>query len=353
MSSAAYRLAALAAVVLPLLGPPARAAEVVTLHETGSTLMYPLLQQWVARYRSVAPNVRITVAATGSGAGITEAIAGRAQFGASDAYMTDEQMNASPGILNIPLAVSSQLVAYNVPGLSGATLRLDGPTLAGIYTGAIGMWDDPAIGNMNQGVKLPHRPIVPIHRSDSSGDSFIFSQFLTYSTNSWEFGPSFGTDIAWPAVPGALGATDNGGMVKAAAGTPYSIAYVGSSYFREIAAAHLGVATLKNQAGNFVDANPRSIRLAAAVLGSRTPQDERLSLVFAPGADSYPLVNYEYAVVAAKQPNPATAAALRDFLLWAIGAGEGNDQRELDPLHFVTLPEYVRALSDAQIRRID
>jgi phosphate transport system substrate-binding protein len=314
--------------------------------------MFPLLEQWAARYRSAAPNVRITIAATGSGAGITEAIAGHAQLGASDAYMTDEQMNASPGILNIPLAISSQLVVYNVPGLGGATLRLDGPTLAAVYTGTIRNWDDPAIAGMNPGVKLPHRTIVPIHRNDSSGDSFIFSQFLTYSTDSWEFGPSFGTDIAWPDVPGALGATSNDGMVKAAAATPYSVAYVGGSYFREIAAAHLGVAALKNQAGSFVDANPRSIRLAAAVLGSRTPQDERLSLVFAPGADSYPLVNYEYAIVAAKQPNPATAAALRDFLLWAIGAGEGNDQRELDPLHFVTLPEYVRALSDAQIRKI-
>jgi phosphate transport system substrate-binding protein len=346
-----FRTAALVAAILPALAPAARGAEVMTLHETGSTLMYPLLQQWVARYRVAAPNVHITIAATGSGAGIAQALAGRVQFGASDAYMTDEQMSAKPGMLNIPLVISSQLVTYNVPGLS-APLRLDGPTLAGVYTGKIRNWDDAAIAAMNPGVKLPHRPIVPIHRSDSSGDSFIFSQFLTYSRESWEFGPSFGTDVAWPAVPGAQGAKGNAGMVKAAAATPYAIAYVGSSYFREIAAARLGTALLKNQAGNFVAANPTTVRLAGAELGSRTPPDERLSLVFAPGTHSYPLVNYEYAIVAAKQPNPATAAALRDFLLWAIGAGEGNDQKALDPLHFVTLPEYVRALSDAQIRKI-
>jgi phosphate transport system substrate-binding protein len=351
--AAALRAAALAAALVGAFAPAARGADVVTLHESGSTLAYPLLQQWSARYRGAKPDVRITLAATGSGTGIAEAIAGRVEFGVSDAYMTDEQMNASPGILNIPLAISSQLVAYNIPGLNGAPLRLDGPTLAAVYTGKVRYWDDPAIAAMNAGVKLPHQAIVTIHRSEGSGDSFIFSQFLTYSTDSWEFGPSFGTDIAWPNVPGAIGARGNAGMVKAAAATPYSVAYIGGSFFREIAAAHLGTAILKNQAGNFVEASPKTIRVAAAELGARTPHDERLSLVFAPGADSYPLVNYEYAIVAAKQPNPATATALREFLLWTIGAGEGNDQKALDPLHFVTLPEYVRALSDAQIRKIE
>jgi phosphate transport system substrate-binding protein len=313
--------------------------------------MYPLLRTWTQQYLSASPNVRISIAATGSGAGIAQAIAGSVQFGASDAYMTDEQMAASPGMLNIPLAVSSQLVAYNLPGLSGA-LKLDGPTLAGIYTGSVRSWDDGAIAAMNPGVKLPHQAIVPIHRNESSGDSFIFSQYLTFSTDAWEEGPSYGTDVAWPAVPGAMGATGNDGMVKALAATPYGVAYIGSSFFGEIAAAHLGVASLKNQAGNFVAPSARSVRLAAAELGARTPKDERLSLVFAPGADSYPLVNYEYAIVAAKQPDPATAAALREFLLWAIAEGQGNDQRVLDPLHFATLPEAVRALSDAQIRKI-
>lgn len=315
--------------------------------------MYPLLEKWTTQYRGADPNVRITIAATGSGAGIAQAVAHQVQFGASDAYMTDEQMDASPGMLNIPLAISSQLVTYNIPGLGAAPLRIDGPTLAGIYTGTIRNWDDAAIVAMNPGAKLPHRSIVPVHRSDSSGDSFIFSQYLTFSTDAWEFGPSYGTDIAWPAVPGAVGATGNAGMVKANAATPYSIAYIGGSFFREVAAAKLGTALLKNQAGNFIAPTPQTVVIAAAALNSRTPRDERLSLVYAPGANSYPLVNYEYAIVAAKQPDPATAAALRAFLLWAIGAGEGNSPKALDPLHFATLPEYVRALSDAQIREIN
>jgi phosphate transport system substrate-binding protein len=336
---------AVAAIVAP-------AAGAVTLKATGSTLMYPLINTWMQQYRSTSPGVRITMAATGSGAGIKAAIAGAVQFGASDAYMTDDQMSASPGMLNIPLAISSQLITYNVPGLNLTSLKLDGPTLAGIYTGSVRSWDAPAIVAMNPGVKLPHQDIIAIHRNDSSGDSFIFSQYLTFSTDSWEDGPSFGTDVAWPAIPNAKGATGNDGMVKTLAATPYGIAYVGGSFFGQVAGAHLGTAMLKNQAGNFVSPNPGNVRVAAAALDTRTPKDERLSLVFAPGANSYPLVNYEYAIVAAKQPDPATAAALRNFLLWAIDDGHGNDQKLLDPLHFATLPEAVRALSDAQIRKI-
>ena len=348
----AIRTLACTVAVTTLAAPAAGAAGPVTLKATGSTLMYPLLNRWMQQYRGMTPNVHITVAATGSGAGISQAIAGAVQFGASDAYMTDEQVAASPGMLNIPLAISSQLVAYNLPGMNGSALKLDGPTLAGIYTGSVRSWDDTAIAVMNPGVKLPHQTIVPIHRQDSSGDSFIFSQYLTFSTDSWEFGPSFGTDVAWPAVAGAKGAIGNDGMVKLLASTPYGIAYIGGSFYGQVAAAHLDTAMLKNQAGNFVAPNARTVRLAAAELGPRTPKDERLSLVFAPGAGSYPLVNYEYAIVAAKQPDPATAAALRQFLLWTIDAGHGNDQKVLDPLHFATLPEYVRALSDEQIRKI-
>lgn len=349
----AFRIIASSAVVSPLVASAAQAAATVNLNATGSTLMYPLLTTWIRQYRRDSPNVRIAMTATGSGAGIAKAIAGSVQLGASDAYMTDEQMSANPGMLNIPLAISSQLIAYNVPGLNGAALKLDGPTLAGIYTGSVRSWDDPAIGAMNPGVKLPHKTIVPIHRSDSSGDSFIFSQYLTFSTDSWEDGPSYGTDVAWPAIAAAKGAPGNAGMVKLLAATPYGIAYVGGSFFGEVAQAHLGTAMLKNEAGRFMAPSPQSVRAAAADLYPRTPKDERLSLVFAPGDDSYPLVNYEYAIVAAKQPDPAKAGALRDFLLWTIDEGRGNDQQLLDPLHFATLPEFVRALSDAQIRRID
>jgi phosphate transport system substrate-binding protein len=330
----------------------APAAGAVTIKATGSTLMYPLINTWTQQYRGTSPGVRITIAATGSGAGIKGAVTGAVQFGASDAYMTDEQISANPGMLNIPLAISLQLVTYNVPGMNAASLKLDGPTLAGIYTGSVRSWDDAAIVAMNPGVKLPHQTIVPIHRNDSSGDSFIFSQYLTFSTDSWEFGPSFGTDVSWPSVPGAKGATGNDGMVTTLAATPYGIAYVGGSFSGQIATARLGTAVLKNQAGNFAAPSPRTVRVAAAQLGPRTPKDERLSLVFAPGAESYPLVNYEYAIVAAKQTDPATAAALRAFLLWSIDEGHGNDQKLLDPLHFASLPEYVRALSDAQIRKI-
>lgn len=348
----AVRAVAFSLAATMLTSAPLLAAAPVTLKATGSTLMFPLLSAWTRQYSSQSPNVRISIAATGSGAGISQAISGAVQFGASDAYMTDEQMSAHPGMLNIPLAISSQLVAYNVPGLNGASLKLDGPTLAGIYTGKVREWDDQAIAAMNPGVHLPHQAIVPLHRNDSSGDSFIFSQYLTFSTDAWEDGPSYGTDIAWPSVRGGKGATGNTGMVKTLAATPYGIAYIGGSFFREVAAAHLGTAMLKNESGKFVSPNPHTVQAAAAQLNARTPKDERLSLVFAPGDESYPLVNYEYAIVAAKQSNPALASALRAFLLWTIDDARGNQARVLDPLHFAALPEYVRALSEEQIQKI-
>ena len=157
----------------------------ITLHETGSTLLYPLFELWVRDYSSIAPGVTLTAAATGSGAGEEQVIGGQAQIGASDAYMSDEQVAQNPEIKNIPLAISAQTVNYNIPGLNGTGLKLDGPSLAGIYAGRITQWDAAPIGEMNPGVKLPSQTIAPIRRADASGDTFIFTQFLDFSTQSW------------------------------------------------------------------------------------------------------------------------------------------------------------------------
>jgi phosphate transport system substrate-binding protein len=274
------------------------------------------------------------------------------QIGASDAYMTDAEMKENPNVVDVPLAISAQTVNYNLPGVGRSSLRLDGPALAGIYSGSIRYWDAEPIVALNPGLRLSHDEIVPIRRSDSSGDSFIFSQYLTFSTPSWESVQGFGTTIVWPSVPGELATIGNAGMIEACRRTRYSIAYIGVSYFREIAAAGLGTAVLKNQAGAFVSPTASSVTAAAAVLGPRTPPDERLSLVFAPGATSYPLVSYEYAIVSTKQPNAVMAAAIREFLLWAIATCQGNAARNLDAVRFIALPEYIRALSEAQLQKI-
>jgi phosphate transport system substrate-binding protein len=348
------RLSAAAPVVLALgaLAAPPLSAASITLNEAGSTLLYPLFTQWLPDFAKIAPDVGITAAPTGSGAGIAAAISGKAQIGASDAYMSDEQFEQNPGIVNIPVAISAQTVNYNVPGLSDAGLRLDGPTLAGIYTGKITMWDAPEIAALNPGVKLPHQAVVPIRRSDTSGDTFIFSQFLDFSTQTWEDTIGYGTSINWPAVPAERAAAGNDGMVKATASTPYSIAYIGISFHGAIVNAGLGTVKLKNENGKFLLPTADAINAAASSLDQRTPPDERLTLVFAPGDDSYPLINYEYLVVQTRQSNPQIAASLRRFLLWAVSLQGGNASKYLDSVGFIPLPDFIRGLSEAQIAQI-
>ncbi|MFL9886390.1 phosphate ABC transporter substrate-binding protein PstS [Paraburkholderia agricolaris] len=326
-------------------------AQDLTLNETGSTLLYPLFTTWVDAYTRSHPGIRVTTGATGSEAGIQQALTGKVQIGASDAYMSDADMRQHPQIINVPLAIAAQTVNYNLPGLNTTHLKLDGPVLAGIYTGAIRNWDAPQIAALNPGVALPHHPIVPIHRADGSGDTFVFSQFLSFSTPAWESDKGYGTSIAWPAVPGSAGAVGNAGMVQALQSTPWSLGYVGVSFTDKLAEAKLGTAALKNGAGEFILPNKDTITAGAASLGPRTPPDERLSLVFAPASGAYPLVNYEYAVVSTKQADAATAAALRRFLLWTIVPSETNEAY-LDTVHFIPLPPHTWELSQAQIQSI-
>jgi phosphate transport system substrate-binding protein len=327
-------------------------AERPTLHEAGSTLLYPLFQLWVADYAARHSGMIITSKASGSGDGISEAISGSAQIGTSDAYMSDEQAEQNPKIMNIPLAISAQTINFNAPPLNSTDLKLDGPTLAGIFAGTITTWDAKPIAATNPGTNLPHRRIVPIRRSDASGDTFVFTQFLGFSTQTWEDDVGYGTSVEWPAVDGEKTATGNDGMVQALAATPYSIGYVGVSFHDAIAKAGLGTAMVKNQAGQFLVPTAETVSAAASELDPRTPADERLSLAFAPGAHSYPLINYEYAVVSTDQPNPATADSVRRFLLWAVSTEGGNAPKYLDAVRFIPLPDFIRALSENQISRI-
>jgi phosphate transport system substrate-binding protein len=330
---------------------PASAADTV-LNETGSTLLYPLFERWVPAYTAAKPDVKVNISATGSGEGIRSAIAGTVQIGTSDAYMSDEEAQHNRQIVNIPLAISAQTVNYNIPNLDGGALKLDGSILAGIYAGKIRQWDDVPIATLNPGVKLPHQPIVPVRRDDASGDTFVFTQFLDFANQTWEDGIGYGTTVAWPAVPGELGAKGNDGMVKTIAATPYSVGYVGISFRNDTSKAGIGTVLLKNQSGKFVLPTVETVSAAAATLDPRTPPDERLSLVYAPGDQSYPLVNYEYAVVSTNQPNAATAEAIQHFLLWSIAVDGGNAGKYLDAVGFIPLPDFIRAMSQKQIARI-
>lgn len=345
-------LAAALAVAATICVRAVLAAEDVNILETGSSLLYPLFNVWVPVYAKAHPDVRITTQSTGSGTGMSQSIAGIAQIGASDAYLSDAIMRQHPEMLNIPMSISTQMVNYNLPGLNQRHIKLSGPVLAGIYDGSIRMWNDHAVAEMNPGVKLPNHAIITVHRSDGSGDTFIFTQYLAFSTPSWANKYSYGTTISWAPVPGTLGAVGNPGMVTACQDNPYSIAYIGSSYKEGTDKAGLGIAMLKNRAGSFVLATPKTAADAAAQMVSKTPPDERISLIFAPGADSYPIINYEYALVKSRQPSGEMASALRNFLNWSISSTGGNAPRFLDPIHFSPLPPSVVKLSAAQIAKI-
>jgi phosphate transport system substrate-binding protein len=327
-------------------------AQQANLLETGSSLLYPLFNLWVPAYTKLHPGVQITTQSTGSGTGISEAVAGIAQIGASDAYMSNALMKLKPGMLNIPLAISSQMVNYNVPGLNDEHLKLSGPVLSGIYQGKIKTWNDPQIAKLNLGAKLPDNPIITVHRTDGSGDTFIFTQFLSASTPEWQNSIAYGTTVSWPAAPGAIGATGNQGMISALQHNQYSIAYVGISFESAITAGKLGTAQLANKAGKFVLPNAQTVQAAANATEKKTPPDERLSLIFAPGEESYPIINYEYAIVKEQQPSPQVASTLRSFLTWAISPEGGSSSQFLKKVNFVALPESVVKLSTAQIDRI-
>ncbi len=324
----------------------------VNLLETGSTLLYPLFNLWVPAFSKEHPELRITTQGTGSGTGISEAISGVAQIGASDAYMADAQMKQHPEMLNIPLAISAQTVNYNVPGLNQEHIKLSGPVLAGIYSGKIANWDDPAIAGLNPGMKLPHHGIVPLHRADGSGDTFIFTQYLSFSTPSWSNDVGYGTTISWPAVSGGIGANGNPGMVQGCQQTPYCIAYIGVSFAAQIEKAGLGTAMLQNKVGKFVLPTQQTISAAASQMTEKTPKDERVSLIFGPGDDSYPIINYEYAIVNSRQANADVANAMKALLGWALEPEGGSAPSFLQKVNFVALPPEIVQLSKAQIAKI-
>ncbi|MDE3156548.1 MAG: phosphate ABC transporter substrate-binding protein PstS [Acidobacteriota bacterium] len=329
-----------------------QAAGTVNILETGSSLLYPLFNLWVPAFAKVDPNVRITTQSTGSGTGISQSVAGLAQIGASDAYLSNAMMKLHGDMLNIPLAISMQMVNYNLPGLNKDHLKLNGPVLAGIYQGKITKWNDPAIAKLNPGVTLPDHAIIPVHRSDGSGDTFIFTQYLSFSDAGWNSSLSYGTTVSWPAVSGGLGAVGNPGMVTALKGNPYSVAYIGTSYQDAVEKDGMGIAQLGNRDGNFVLPTTATAKAAAAQMVPKTPKDERISLIFAPGRESYPIINYEYALVKRHQPSAETAAALRKLFTWAISGTGGNAPHFMDAVHFVALPEAVVKLSQAQIAEI-
>ncbi len=324
----------------------------VSLQETGSSLLYPLFNLWEEQIHTDHSNVTITTASTGSGTGVSDASNGTVNIGASDAYLSPGQVAAAPGIENIPLAISGQEINYNVPGISATShLKLDGSVLAQIYQGTITNWNDPKIAALNPGVTLPNLTIIPIHRSDSSGDTFLFSSFLSDSDpTGWTIAP--GTTISWPNVAGEVTAQGNGGMVQACQKNPGCVAYIGISYQTEATGAGLGYAALQNKSGNYELPTQATFSDEAAGFTSSTPASGTISMIYGSATDGYPIVNFEYGIVLSKQSSSTTAQAIRAVLAWAIDPNGGNAPTFLDQVGFVALPTQIEAISSKLISKI-
>ena len=350
LSSVVLTSAASASTKLPSSGVETPSGGTVT--ETGSTLMYPLFNLWAGGYNTKFSSTTIQTAGTGSGTGISSAESGTIDIGASDAYLSPSVATANPDLRNIPTAISAQMVAYNVPGVL-SHLKLSGKLVSEIYQGQVTKWNDSSIASANPGVTLPNIPIVALHRSDSSGDTFIFTQYLSKADPSgWGTKIGFNTTVPWPAAPGALGESGNSGMVTGCKATPGCIAYIGISYLTQTLQAGLGYAALGNGHGQFVVPTQASIAAEAAGYVKKTPANGTISLIYGNINNGYPIVNYEYAIVSTHQSASSAAKNIRSVLEWAINSNDGNASSYLSQVNFQPLPAKVVAQSVKQILSI-
>jgi phosphate transport system substrate-binding protein len=332
----------------PIPATPAPGSQ--TLSETGSTLLAQLMGTWATAYHRQYPNVSITTAATGSGKGISEASAGKVDIGASDAYLSSGDLVQNPTLMNIPLAISAQQVNYYLPGLpTGVHLRLDGAVLAQMYQGTITTWNDPAIRALNPKVAIPGTRVVPIHRSDSSGDTFLFTSYLSTHSPAWNRAIGYGTTVVWPPAS-SVDAKGNSGMLTACQDTVGCVAYIGISFLNEARNKGLGWAQLANTLGQYELPSAATISAAVASFVSSTPANETISMVGGPASGGYPIVNYEYAIVSVRQRGVAAARDIKAFLHWIITTG--NSAQYLAGVQFQPLPASVVSLCDAQIAKI-
>jgi len=232
------------------------------------------------------------------------------------------------------------------------SLKLSGDVLAKIYMGQITSWNDQAIASLNSGVTLPNTPIVPVRRQDNSGDTFLFSSFLSATNSAWSNGPGIGTSVSWPSVGTEVPATGNPGMVTKCKANPGCVAYVGISAQNTANSAGLTLVQLQNQSGNFLNANPQTMEAAVDAAAGSVPDNLRQSLIYQSGANAYPIVNFEYIMVKTDQSSSDKALAIRTFLAWAISASGGSQSTYLDKEHFIALPASIVSKVTAAIANI-
>jgi phosphate transport system substrate-binding protein len=291
----------------------------IQLNGAGATFPTVIYSKWFDVYKN-ATGIQMNYQAIGSGGGIKQIIEGTVDFGASDSPMTDQQLNEAKSkqgtdILHIPTVMGAVVVSYNLQGV-GKGLNLDGETLAKIYSGKIRMWNDPSIKGLNPKLNLPNKAILVAHRSDGSGTTFIFTDYLTKVSQDWGKRVGKGTSVNWPVGLGGKGNDGVAGLVKQMQG---SIGYVELAYAIKN---NIPYANMKNKAGNYVEATFSSVSAAAEETSKNMPGDLRVSITDAPGKDSYPISGFTWLLVYKNMRNETKAKALVNFLKWAMGKGQ-------------------------------
>jgi len=317
-----------AVLILVVLSTMARGQ--MTITGAGATFPGPLYAKWFEAYRNIDPSVRFVYQAVGSGEGQRRITEQTVDFGASDAPMSHEALAQAPGkILHIPTVAGAVVITYNLHGVDD--LKLDGAAIAGIFLGRITQWDAPEIAAQNPGVKLPDEEIAAVHRTDSSGTNYIFTDYLSTVSADWKLKVGRYTSVRWLA---GLGCNGSEGVTREIRQTPGSIGYVELSYALEN---KLPFAWIKNAEGAYIKASFDSI--IAALSSAAIPQDLRLSIVNAPGASSYPIAGVTWLLAYQNSKEPAKGKKLAEFLRWAATDGE-KMARSMD---YAPLPENVRA----------
>jgi phosphate transport system substrate-binding protein len=313
-----------------------------TINAAGATFPAPIYQKWFEEFHKAHPDIQINYQSIGSGGGIRQLMETTVDFGASDMPMTDEQLSkaAKFKVLHFPTVLGGVVPAYNVPG--AANLKFSGDALAGIYLGTIKKWNDPALKQDNPGVNLPNEDITVIHRSDGSGTSFVWTDYLSKVSPQWKSKVGANTSVNWPVGLGGKGNEGVSGLVKQ---TPSSIGYVELIYAVQN---KMEYGSVKNASGNFIKADLASVTDAAAGAAKDMPADFRVSITNAPGKNAYPISSFTWMLIPDKIDDPTKKKSITDFLTWMLGAG----QQDAAGMDYAPLPKPIVAKEQKQIALI-
>ena len=332
-----------AAVYLPCAGCDSRSGSspsaAVSLTGAGATFPKPLYEKWAAEYMRMHADVRINYQGIGSGGGIKQISERTVDFGATDGPMTDEQLAKAPGILHVPMTLGAVVPIYNLPN-PAKPLIFTGPVLADLFLGRIRKWNDPRLVELNPDAKLPDLPVTVVHRSDGSGTTYVFTDYLSKVSKDWAAGPGRSTTVNWPVGRGAKGNDGVAADVKQNVG---SLGYVELIY---AANNNIAYGDVRNRAGRLIHATPAAVSAAASI--ENVPEDLRISITDAPGDAAYPISSLTWILAYQNQSDAARGRALTDFLWWATHDG----QALAAPLSYAPLPREIIPAIERKLRSI-